>query len=589
MFRYLLFSLIFALSGFFGTLHAHAEKRVALVIGNSKYQSVAELTNPYNDATAMSKKLADLGFEVVEGIDLDLVGMRRTIRRFIRKLEGADVATFYYAGHGLQVNGRNYLAPIDAALKSENDLDFEAVSVNLILSAMERNTKTNLVFLDACRDNPLARNLARSMGTRSASVGRGLARMGTGVGTFVSFSTEPGNVALDGVGENSPYTGALLQYLGKPGESLSKSMVNVRRAVIGQTNGKQVPWEHSSLTGEVILKAKQVISEPATDVQLKSEIETNVGSNQIELTYWNSIQDSNNPSLFAAYLKRYPDGLFSDLAKIRAKGHNAAKQTNKPSSDNTNDMLFWNSIRNSENHAYYQAYLNRYPEGQFVEIARLKIEELKIQSLVKNKEISDKLVNKQNIEKDETVIVTHDNSEEIEHDFASLEPTVTKIPAPEREVEEVAVSRETIRLVQRQLNKLGCSVGRVDGLWGKKSRNALELFSRHSNTQLVSLEPSDGLLNDLKQKKGRVCPLTCNNGFEIKGGQCVKKNVAKSVSKTSETNITKAREGKNTKAAKQSTATDLHCFICGAKKRKYCLSKTDIEGMVWHRRNCEPI
>ncbi len=161
------------LSLFFLSSYAWAEKRVALVIGNSAYQHAPQLTNPQNDASDMASKLTGLGFVVVTGHDLDLAGMRRSIREFVGKVEGADVALFFYAGHGLQVNGANYMIPVDAQLRSNNDLDFEALPIELVLSAMERNAKVNLVFLDACRDNPLAVTLARSLGTRSMVVGRG--------------------------------------------------------------------------------------------------------------------------------------------------------------------------------------------------------------------------------------------------------------------------------------------------------------------------------------------------------------------------------------------------------------------------------
>ena len=184
--------------------HAWAEKRVALVIGNSAYQHAPQLANPQNDASDMASKLTGLGFVVVTGRDLELTGMRRAIRDFVGKVEGADVALFFYAGHGLQVNGGNYIIPIDAQLKSNNDLDFEALPIELVLSAMERNARVNLVFLDACRDNPLAATLARSLGTRSMVVGRGLAKLDTGVGSLIAFATQPGNVALDGVGRNFP-------------------------------------------------------------------------------------------------------------------------------------------------------------------------------------------------------------------------------------------------------------------------------------------------------------------------------------------------------------------------------------------------
>jgi len=573
---------------FFTTnLSVYAEKRLALVIGNSKYQTVAELDNPYNDASSMAKKFANLGFEVVEGFDLDLAGMRRTIRSFIRKLEGADIATFYYAGHGLQVNGRNYLVPVDATLKSQDDLDFEAIPVNLILSAMERNTKTNLLFLDACRDNPLARNLARSMGTRSAAVGRGLARMGTGVGTFVSFSTEPGNVALDGAGKNSPYTGALLQHLGAPGESLSKSMVNVRRAVIKQTGGKQVPWEHSSLTGEVILQEKEIVSESVANTRRESVIGTNSGANQIELTYWDSIKNSNNSSLFNAYLNRYPEGLFADLARIRAKGSNTEKLTNKT---NSNDILFWNSIRNSANHAYYQAYLNRYPEGQFIEIARLKIEELKTQSTIKNDAFTNSSAVKKNIRKKETDIQIRDGKKEVEQDVASLKPTTPVVPETELEIEE-AVTREAIRLVQGELNRLGCSVGRADGLWGNKSRKGLKLYGKHSSIQFASLEPSNELLLDLQSETKRVCPLICARGYKNSGGQCVAIRKATVPKKTQgiQKNIpvrAKIEKSVNTQNQRASKKSSLTCYIC-TNNEKVCKSKADVTSPGWVPSSCK--
>ena len=197
--------------------HAWAERRVALVIGNSAYRHATQLANPKNDAIDMAKKLSSLGFDVVRGEDLDLAGMRGTVRDFIGKLDGADMALLFYAGHGVQVNGNNYMAPVDAQLTSYNDLDFEAMPMDLILSAMERTTKVNLVFLDACRDSPFSQNLARSMGTRSGGAGRGLARLGTGIGTLIAFATQPGNVALDGEGRNSPFTTALLKASRHPG------------------------------------------------------------------------------------------------------------------------------------------------------------------------------------------------------------------------------------------------------------------------------------------------------------------------------------------------------------------------------------
>lgn len=231
---------------------ALAEKRAALVIGNSGYQHAAALPNPANDARDMAAALTASGFEVVLGIDLDRRGFDDKVRAFTRLLEKADVALLYYAGHGLQVSGANFLVPVDARLETERDLDFETVRLDFVLRQMElgREGRTSIVFLDACRDNPLARNLARTMGTRSAALGQGLAQVQTGVGTFIAYSTQPGNVALDGTGRNSPFTAALVRRVSEEGRSLTNTMIEVRKDVISETRGKQVPWDHSALTGE---------------------------------------------------------------------------------------------------------------------------------------------------------------------------------------------------------------------------------------------------------------------------------------------------------------------------------------------------
>ncbi|MGQ0455965.1 MAG: caspase family protein [Hyphomicrobium sp.] len=231
---------------------ATAEKRVALIIGNAAYAHAGALANPANDAKDMAASLTELGFNVILGLDLSKAEFDSNVREFSGALADADTAVFFYAGHGLQVAGRNYLVPVDAELKSERDLDFDAVGLDFILKQMElgREGKTNIVFLDACRDNPLARNLARSMGTRSASIGKGLAEVQTGVGTFVAYSTQPGNVALDGAGRNSPFTAALAKAVRQPGHNLTAVMIGVRKQVLADTGGKQVPWDHSALVGD---------------------------------------------------------------------------------------------------------------------------------------------------------------------------------------------------------------------------------------------------------------------------------------------------------------------------------------------------
>jgi uncharacterized caspase-like protein len=293
-----------------------ADRRVALVIGNSAYQYTGELANPKHDAADVAAALKKLEFEVLEGLDLDKAAMDRTLRQFARALDGAHVGVFFYAGHGLQVEGQNYLVPIDAKLEHPSGLDFEMVRVETIHKTMERATRTNLLFLDACRDNPLARNLSRALGTRSAAIGKGLAVVESGEGTLISFSTQPGNVAIDGAGRNSPYAEALVAQLGSPRDDLSTILIRVRNQVIQSTARRQVPWEHSALTAPFFFAAPKA----ALDQQL-------------ELAFWNTVKDSDTPSVVQTYLERYPDGTFAALAKALIAGLEKEQQAHSTARD----------------------------------------------------------------------------------------------------------------------------------------------------------------------------------------------------------------------------------------------------------------
>lgn len=232
---------------------ASAERRVALVLGNGAYQHAPALANPVRDARAMADLLSSLDFEVLSGFDQTKAETQATISQFAKAVRGADIALFYYAGHGLQVSGSNYLLPVDAALEDETSLDFEAVSVDFVLRQMSRETGVRLVLLDACRDNPLAAVLAKAGGGDATS---GLAEIQVqngGAGTLVAFATSPNQVAYDGSGEHSPFSAALLDHLGEPNISITEAMNRVTGDVFKATDGRQRPWINVSLTTEVEL------------------------------------------------------------------------------------------------------------------------------------------------------------------------------------------------------------------------------------------------------------------------------------------------------------------------------------------------
>jgi len=319
MLRGLLTGLILVLAAIGAQPAVAQDKRVALVIGNGAYRETAQLPNPRNDALDMSGALRRLGFQVLEGLDLEKRQMERLIREFDQQLEGATLALFFYAGHGVQVAGQNHLVPIDARLAAEGDIDFESLSLNLILTRMERRAKTSLVLLDACRDNPLARNLARTMGTRSQSVGQGLAEVRTGLGSLISFSTQPGNVALDGTGRNSPYTAALLRHLEAPGRDVLSSLAAVRGEVVAATGGKQVPWEHTSLLGPVVLRAGGAT--PAAPPSAASPAPAPSASVEAAAAdAWPHVRDSSDIAVLEAFIRRFGNSFYGDMARIRLDG-----------------------------------------------------------------------------------------------------------------------------------------------------------------------------------------------------------------------------------------------------------------------------
>ncbi|KAB2851060.1 MAG: hypothetical protein F9K44_02885 [Hyphomicrobiaceae bacterium] len=321
--RVVVLSLSLCLAGQdWGAIAAQPEKRVALVIGNSAYRHSPTLKNPGNDAAAVTNTLKSLGFTVISGIDLNFGSLATTVRDFSRELDGASVALFYYAGHGLQVAGVNYLVPVDAKLAQEIDLSFETLQLDAVLSLMGRVKGTKIVLLDACRDNPLAASLARSLpSSRNIGIGKGLANMRAEPGMFIAFATEPGNVAFDGDGKHSPFTEALLKHLPTPDTDLQSMMRRVRADVIQSTGRRQTPWESSSLTSAFLFKETPKPPPLPTPVALpkpeppKPPEVPQISKEQQMLLAWQAAQAIGTCGSYERFRKAYPHTVFAGLAE----------------------------------------------------------------------------------------------------------------------------------------------------------------------------------------------------------------------------------------------------------------------------------
>jgi uncharacterized caspase-like protein len=294
---------------------AFAAGKVALVIGNGAYINATPLPNPTNDATDITAKLQELGFTVIGGNDLDYAAMGAKIGEFEDVARDADVTLLFYAGHGMQVNGRNFLVPINAKLERESSLQFESIDAETILRSMSGPGKTAIALLDACRDNPLSRRFARSLGvSRSSAVQQGLAVPAiSGGGMLIGFATAPGDVAADGDGRNSPFTAALLKNMSTPGLEIQQLMTRVKGEVFASTKETQEPWHNSSLRSEVYLLPGDASAPPVVEA-----LPAPAASDVAVETAWSDVKDTNSPAVLDAFIARFPNSaLYIALAQER--------------------------------------------------------------------------------------------------------------------------------------------------------------------------------------------------------------------------------------------------------------------------------
>ena len=287
--------------------NAIANNRVALVVGNAKYAHAPPLANPHNDAQDIAAALRGLGFTVELAVDLERSEFGSRVTAFAKQTRGADAALFFYAGHGLQVDGENYLLPVDAVLEDETQLPFHAVGLDAVLRGMR--SSANLVFLDACRDNPFRGKVAASMGSRSSAVGRGLARVNRSAyrGVFVAFATAAGQTASDGDGRNSPFTAALKKHIAKPGLEINQVLNRARREL---ANMDQEPWDTSSLKEDFFFV-------PRSEDVMVPAVPQVVGGPDPAAEAWRQISATTNPRLLERYIEDFPTSGYRWAAEAR--------------------------------------------------------------------------------------------------------------------------------------------------------------------------------------------------------------------------------------------------------------------------------
>lgn len=364
----LVLAAVFALSG----TVAEAAKRVALLIGNQNYQSTPALRNPVNDVELMRATLLAAGFDEVEvAVDLDLVSMRKALRNFEDKSYGSDVAVLYYSGHGMEMNGQNYLIPIDAALKTDKDVEDETLPLDRAERSLNGAAKLKLVILDACRNNPFIDTMTRSAGTRAMT--KGLAKVEPeGADTLVAYASRAGTVAMDGSGVNSPFAEALSKYITQPGVDVRIALGQVRDEVVKVTQRKQEPFVYGSLGGaQIFLSIKELNVTINTDQQQDKKEDAAPNGISAAAADWQNIKDLADKELLDAFITKHgADPVYKMLAEKKLKLLAAAEQK----SDVAADQIAWEALQGSTDAAALKRFMERYPDSKFRREAEQAVE-----------------------------------------------------------------------------------------------------------------------------------------------------------------------------------------------------------------------
>jgi uncharacterized caspase-like protein len=509
---------------------ALADKRVALVIGMSRYQQVPQLANPARDADAMAALFKKAGFNVVDSEhDLGISDLRRVIREFSELSRDADVSVVFYAGHGIEVDGTNYLVPADARLLSDFDVEDETVSLDRVLKALDPVKRLKLVILDACRDNPFAKTMKRSVASRS--IGRGLAKVEPAMSdTLIAFAAKAGAVASDGDGQNSPFATALVKYIAEPGLDLRLAFGRVRDDVLKSTANRQEPFVYGSLGGETMALVPQAAkpADPEAEARVDYELAAQVGTKEA----WDS------------FLASHSTGLYANLARAQNSKLSAAQQTRTRADDARRDA--------EEQAAQKAAEFRRQLEEQSLrqtaeakqklsEQAKKDLEDARRQVAEQAKKELDEARHQVELAQQQAEAARRQVEEakrqaiadaqlqveqakrvaKAEADrLAALSPTQSVPQGPPPAPPQIDQA-DIARLLQAHLKRVGCNPGTADGNWDEGSQKALDLFNKSAQTRFDIKLASLDALDAVRGKADRVCPLICAKGQRADGDRCI--------------------------------------------------------------------
>ncbi|WP_296526473.1 caspase family protein, partial [Rhodoplanes sp.] len=353
---------------------ANAEKRVALIIGNSAYQNVVKLDNPFNDASAIAEMFRKASFDSVElKLDLGVIEFKRALRDFYNTTRDADVAVVYYAGHGIEVGGVNYMVPTDAKLRSDYDAEDEAVALERIFRSIESTRRLRLVILDACRDNPFARSMQRQIATRAVT--QGLAKIEPmGTDTLVAYAAKAGSTAEDGAGRNSPFTQALVNNLTAPGLDIRIALGRVRDEVLKRTGNRQEPFVYGSLGGATVSLVpepeKPPVAAAQTDPRGDYELAERVGT----VSAWDSFLAVHGTGFYAELAKQQRSKLAGAVAVAALDRTTPPQRPPEELERATPDRLAWDKLQDSTDPAAIRAFIKRYPTSPLAIVAQSRLE-----------------------------------------------------------------------------------------------------------------------------------------------------------------------------------------------------------------------